>query len=139
MSNTTPRPSSRPSLHSDTRDEAGGQLEFNHPRLEGRLYYSEIVNSTWILVQFQWKKEAEASVDGVDVSQIINRPDSPMLGFLFIILRDGGQHACRDISRNTLIKGKHVVRTPRHQLEVWNVGRGGTPGEETRNHAILAE
>ncbi len=62
-----------------------------------------------------------------------------MLGFLFIKLRYGGQHACRDISRNTLIKGKHVVRTPRYQLEVWNVGRGGTPGEETRNHAILAE
>ncbi len=139
MSNTTPRPSSRLSLHSDTRDEAGGQLEFNHPHLEGRLCYSEIVDSTCILVQFQWKKEAEASVDGVDVSQIINRSNLPMLGFLYIKLRDGGQHECWDISRNILIKGKHIVCTPRHQLEVWNVGRGGTPGEETRNHAILAE
>ncbi len=57
-------------------------------------------------------------------------------------IANGAQHddlARRDISCNTLIKGKHVVHAPRHQLEVWNVGRGGIPCEETPNYAILSE
>lgn len=88
------------------------------------------------------KKEAENRGNGVDMSQIINRPNSLMLGLLSIKLRDGTQHddlAYRNISRKTLIKGKHVVHDPRRQLEVLNVDRGGIPGVETRIYAILSE
>ncbi len=94
----------------------------------------------WILDQFLWKKEAEADVIGVDASQ---GPNSPILGLLSFKLGNGAQHddlARRDISRNTPIKEKHVVHAPRHQLEVLtlNVDRGGIPGGEAHNYAILS-
>ncbi len=89
-----------------------------------------------MLDQFLWGKEAEADVIGIDMSQ---SPNSPMLGLLSTKIRDGAQHDYHARSRNILIKGKHVVRGPRHQLEVLNINRGGIPSEETHKYVILAE
>ncbi len=70
-----------------------------------------------------------------------NREIAYVGALVHIKLRDGVQHddlSRRNICRDTLIKGKHVVHAPRYQLEVLNVNVDGG-GIPSRNYPILSE